>query len=335
MRGRAIAATVLVACAWLPAAARAEGPRVLFVATAPTPFSARVRAEIEAMGFSIEPSDALGGGGAPTTVAAARVIEEPPPRRIELWIMNASGGRLELRAVIQPSTDDDEATQTVRASEQLRAFFQPLREPTPSLLLPPTPRPPLDGPAPTARAPQPALSGPPPGGAAASRVVVSAAVAVPLQPGGPGVDVALRGRWMATRALGLGAIVSVPIAGSTVTSTEGSSSVAAALFGAELSAVLLESRSLRLAASAGVAVAWLRTSGSASAPYAGRSDSVVTGLPFLGVEIAPRLADRVRLYLGGHAAVSLPRADIAFNGKTVASWARPLGILSGGVSVDF
>jgi hypothetical protein len=140
---------------------------------------------------------------------------------------------------------------------------------------------------------------------------------------------------MATRVLGLGALVSVPVSGSTVSAPEGSASVSAAILGAEVSAVLLDARLVRLAVSAGAGAAWLRTSGTATPPYQGRSAGGVTGLPFAGVEVAPRLVGQVRLHLGGHAAVSLPRADVSFAGRTVTTWGRPLGLLSGGVSVDF
>jgi hypothetical protein len=140
---------------------------------------------------------------------------------------------------------------------------------------------------------------------------------------------------MATRVLGVGARVSVPVLGSTVSSQEGHASVAATLFGVEATAVVLDAHYVRLSAYAGLAAAWLRTSGFASAPYVGQSDAAVTALPFLGVEVAPRLADRVHLHLAGDVGASLPRADVSFAGHTVASWGRPLGMGSAGVSVDF
>jgi hypothetical protein len=358
---RLVAAAVLSACAWLATEARADGPReagpgfgaargpietaprILFVAPVATPFSARVRAEIEAMGFTVEPAETLDGEGPPTAVAAARVIEAPPPRRVELWIVDASRGRLTLRAVIralddgasgprdpsEPSANDDEATQTVRASEELRAFFQPLREPPPRSPPPPEPPPETPLPALLATAPEPPIAGAP-----WPRFVASAAVAVPLEPGGPGADLALRFRWMATRRIGVGALVSIPVVGSTVSAVQGSASTSAAIFGAEVSAVLLDARPVRLAASAGLGAAWLRTTGFASAPYVGGSASLVTGLPFLGLEVAPRLTDHLRLYLGGHAGIALPSADIAFAGHTVATWGRPLGLLSAGMSLE-
>jgi hypothetical protein len=167
------------------------------------------------------------------------------------------------------------------------------------------------------------------------RFTAEAGVAIPVQTGGAGADLALRARWMATRIVGVGAIVSVPVASPSIASTQGSASVSAALFGAEITAVFLDIRPIRLAAHAGLALAWLRTTGTASAPYMGQSSSLVTSLPFAGIEIAPPVSDRVRLCFAADVGVSAPRADITFAGETVASWGRPLGLFSGGISVDF
>jgi hypothetical protein len=120
--GRAIAGALFTVAALAPPAladARADGAQVILVAPGTGAFGGRVRAEIEAMGFSVEAADALPA----RAVAAARVIESPPPRRIELWIADPGSARLELRAVIIASAEEDEASQAFRASERLRAFF--------------------------------------------------------------------------------------------------------------------------------------------------------------------------------------------------------------------
>jgi hypothetical protein len=346
---RRAAAALVALAALLPRPARAEGPRVLFVAPAPTPFSARVRAEIEAMGFEVELASELAVEGSTsssssTSIAAARVIEGPA-RRVELWIVDAATGRLTPRAVVLPSPDDDEASETIRASEQLRAFFQPLRArlapalgPPPALAAPlPAPTAPPAAPLPSV-APPPAV--PPPvaplstAPAPRPRFVVGADLAVPLQPGGPALHLGLKGRWMALEHLGLGAFVSVPLVGSTVKAAEGSASLNAPLFGLDLAAVAHPTPRLRLAASAGLALAWVRTSGFAEAPYQGQATSVVSAAPLFGVEIAPRLTDHASLYLDGQVGFALSRVDISFAGRPVATWGRPLALMALGVSID-
>ncbi|APR87756.1 hypothetical protein A7982_13105 [Minicystis rosea] len=340
MRARFLGAIAMITLVAIARDAAAEGRRVLFVAPETTPFAARVRAEIEAMGFDIDPAPILVEDGTTTAVAAARVIESPP-RRVELWITDPATGKLTIRAFVMPSADEDEAIQTVRASEQLRAFFQPLQEPKALSLAAapaPVPEPPSPAASPSTNPPAavPTVMAPPPKPAAAGpRFVVGAALAVPFQPGGPGLDLTLSGRWMATDHLGVGALLSVPLAGSTVTSTEGSASMSATLFGASLSWVVDVIPELRLSAQAGPALAWLRTNGFAATPYQGKPSNIAVLLGFIGAEIAPRLTERVHLCFDGQVGVSLPRADIAFAGRTVAAWGRPLGMLSAGASVDW
>ncbi len=343
----AIAVAALVAL-W-PARAGAEGQRVLFVASASTPFSARVRAEIEAMGFEIEPAAELAEGDSTAAVAAARVVEGPG-RRVELWIMDPKAGHLALRTVVMPAAEEDDTSETVRASEQLRAFFQPLRAPSLPLAAPAPPPPPAppawaappawSTPAPVAApppviAPEPSPELPPaPVPSPRRRFVVAADLAVPFQPGGPGLSLGLRGRWMATGLIGVGAFASVPLLGSTVTAAQGSATVSGALLGADLTLVAEPAPWMRLSTSAGLGAGWVRTSGFASAPYQGQPSNIVVAVPVIGAAVAPRVAERVHLYVDGRVGVSLPRADVAFAGHVVATWGRPLGLLSAGVSVD-
>ncbi len=329
------AAAFVVIAALSPRRARADGPRVLFVVAEPTPFSARVRAEIEAMGFEIEPGSDVTATGT-TAIAAARVIESPA-RRIELWIVDGATGRLTERAIVMPSPDDDDASQTVRASEQLRAFFQPLRAPAVAPLLaaraplvnaPVVAVPIVNAPAPVA----PVVNAPAP--APRPRFLVGADLGVPFQPGGPALHLGLKTRWMALEHLGLGGFLSVPLIGSTVKATEGSASLTAPLLGLDVTVVASPTPRVRLTASAGLALAWVRTSGFADAPYQGTTSEVVSALPIFGAGFAPRLTDRTNLYLDGRLGFALSRVDISFAGRPVAAWGRPLGMLALGVSVD-
>src|SRR5262245_4430097 len=93
---RVIAAVVLSTSMLLPATAWPDKQKVRFVAAKATSFGARVRAEIEAMGFDVEPADTLDDRGTLTPIAAARVVDVPPLRHVELWLVDASSGRREL-----------------------------------------------------------------------------------------------------------------------------------------------------------------------------------------------------------------------------------------------
>jgi hypothetical protein len=119
-----------------------------------------------------------------------------------------------------------------------------------------------------------------------------------------------------------------------VTATQGSASISVPLFGADLTVAAEPVAWLRLSASAGIALAWVRTSGFASAPFQGQPSNIAVAVPMLGAGIAPRLTERLHLCFDGRVGVSTPQADIAFSGHTVATWGRPLGLVSAGVSLD-
>ena len=220
---RAVVAAGVLLCSSFFHDARADTTKVLFIAQRSSPFSARLQAEIEAMGFEIVPARAFDETAPAPAVAAVRVIETPPPRRVELWLAAGESGKLSLSTVVQPSEKDDEASQAVRASEQLRAFFQPLREPEAKQVpaTQPEPRPgpgnPAGGapaprkPAPRKRGPEVAARRPParssseprslaPVTSASTRVsgehrwFTAASTAMPLRPNEPSLDTLLQGR---------------------------------------------------------------------------------------------------------------------------------------------
>jgi hypothetical protein len=55
----------------------------------------------------------------------------------------------------------------------------------------------------------------------------------------------------------------------------------------------------------------------------------------LDVELAPRIAERVRLCFAARGGFALPKPQIEFAGRSVATWGRPLALLSAGVSLEF
>jgi hypothetical protein len=317
--------------------ASAEAARILFVSHEPTPFSARIRAEIEAMGLQIVAADALDVEGALAAGAAAHVIESPPPRRVELWLRDETTGRLALDRVLEAEQMEDEpgaadATSAVRASEQLRAFLQPLRESAiASELMPPRLQPPPLQPNPAPRdAPRSSASSAV--GVEEGRFLQQLAVAVPVQPGSLGLDVLLRARLRFGATYGFGVKLVLPAVPSTVSSGGNAADVSASLLGVELSALLVTMPLITFGAHAGISALWLSASGHAHAPYTDRVDRKLAALPSLGSELGFRLTKHVRLCLGAELGVALPKLELAFAGESVATWARPLALLSAGVA---
>jgi hypothetical protein len=338
-RKRSVGALIVVAVLGSFARAAQAGNQVLVLAKERTAFSARVRAEIDAMGFETVSSGELDGRPPFLPVAIAKVIETPPPRRVELWLPAANGGQLELSAVIETSAGEDEASQTVRASEELRAFFQPLREraratepPRESVLPPPPPPPQRLAPAAPPRVVVRTLRPLP------QRFSAQVALGVPLEPGGPGGDVVIRGHWLFKRRLGWGAVLVVPILGSTVQATNGTNNTAAiwaTLAGTELSMLLFDGQSAKLLTRGGIAVASVRAVGDATNPYSDKTDTAWVALPFVGAEVAVRLSERFQLSLGADIGDAFPEMQVVFSKQTIARWGRPFGLLSGGFRFGF
>ena len=316
----------------------AEPARILFVSHEQTPFSARIRGEIEAMGLSILSADVLDVDGALGADAAASVIEYPPPRRVELWLRDERTGRLVLDRVLEAEQMEAEpgaadATSAVRASEQLRAFFQPLREGNVALeLMPPRPPPPplKSSAAPPAIA---RLSTPTTAKAEEGRFLQELAAAVPLQPGSLGLDLLLRARVRIAASYGVGAKLVLPLVQSTVSSGGNAADVTASLFGVELSGRFVTTPLATLDAHAGFSLVWLSASGRAQAPYTDRVDRKLAALPSLGSELGFRLTKHVRLCLGAELGVALPKLELAFAGQSVATWGAPLALFSAGLGV--
>ena len=317
----------------------AEAARVLFVSGEQTPFNARIRAEIESMDFQVVLADTLADDRGAAASAAARVIESPPPRRIELWLRDASTGQLAFDRVLEAEQQGEccesatDATSAVRVSEQLRAFFQPLRERA-AAFEPVPPRPP---PLPLAKRVVPSQVLPLPAANTdlldEGRFFQELAGAVPLQQGSLGLDLLLRARYRFGRSFGLGMKLVLPIVPSTLSSGSNAADMASSLFGLEISAVLLATRPATLDAHAGLSVLLLSASGNAQPPYTNRVDRQWSAFPSLGTELAFRLTQHLRLCLGAELGIAVPELEVAFAGQRVASWARPLSLLSVGVAV--
>lgn len=328
----------LISVAWSLCArpAYADGAQILFVAREETSFSARVRAELEAMGFELIAADELDELGHSRAKAAAYVIESPPPRRVELWLENPANGRLELKTVVESSAGDalasDDASETVRVSERVRAFFQPLQareraEPTA-----------------TAVATTPTIAT-----AAASlpretettRIVSSSsffeelAPMLTLQAGSPGVDALIRAGFWALPRWAVGGKLAIPLLPSTVRSQGNAATLSATLVGAELTLLVLETHTLRLGAHGGLALAWLHAVGQPTTGYTNTPDNAFAALPSLGAQLDVRLAGRWHACFGAELGVALPRVEVAFAGQRVAPWGRPLALFSSGLGLDF
>lgn len=300
----------------------------------------QLRAELGARGFEVqtapvfEPAEPF-----PTGVAAILRVEEAR-RRVEIWTPDLEAGGARFRTAMVARSEEDQ-TMPVRAAEGVRVFVaQPdaniLRpvtvDKTPVSAEPPPASPVSSVPASTQTAAVPAAF-PPPLGLA---IGVDATLLIPG--GGPSAGGAalLRARYDVLSHVSLGMRVLLPVVPPTVSHEGSSASVAANLAAAEAYFRLRGAQDSPWEAglATGVAVAWLRMAGVASAPLVGRSDDVWTALPFASVEIASRIGARVRLRASLLAGLAVPDVKIRFAGESIASWGAPLTALTLGVDFD-
>ncbi|HEX3850755.1 MAG TPA: hypothetical protein VHW01_07295, partial [Polyangiaceae bacterium] len=233
-----------------------------------TPFSARVRAELESMGFDLVAVDALDEHGRSQAKAAAYVIESPPPRSVELWLENPASGLLELKTIVESSADDatggDDAPEAVRVSERVRAFFQPLQKhetveatATPLAATQTTATSATSFAAPSQPQREPEAIQP----HGSPRYFEELAPTIALQGGSPGVDALIGGGFWALPRWGVGGKLVIPLLPSTIKSHGNAATLSATLVGAELRLLIIETQALRLGTHAGLALAWLHAVG--------------------------------------------------------------------------
>ncbi len=321
------------------------GERETVVLVAPTGdvFETRMRAELESMGFDVVVQGQL--QGEPKGVLAVARIVAGPPRRIEVVVVSTDESlRVPSRtAIIDASAADDESVVSVRAAEQLRAFFQPLRPPTPPPPPPekPTPSPPvrLDA-IPLSPASPPPLQiladAPRPRTARHETWLLSLGVGPAFDVGGVGVDLALSGRLRLGDWIAVGAFVVAPLTATTVEGTGGTADARTGALGADLALALdLAGGDVLVMPSIGFGGAVLTTTGNASSPYSADSDSAVSAMPFGRLEIAPRIAGPVRLSAQGLVGVAVPTVAVRFAEKEVATWGAPWAAATVGVGVGW
>lgn len=336
----------LVMALWMLASVPAfAGERETVVLVAPTgdAFETRMRAELESMGFDVVVQGQLQGD--PKGVLAVARIVAGPPRRIEVVVVSTDESlRVPSRtAIIDAPAADDETVVSVRAAEQLRAFFQPLRPPTPP---PPPPEKPTPSPSVRLDALPPPPASPPP-----LQVVADAArpqkakhetwlltlgAGPAFDVGGVGVDLALSGRLRLGSFIAVGAFVVAPLTATTVEGTGGTADVRTGALGADLALTLeLAGGDVLVMPSIGFGGAVLATTGNASSPYTNDSDAAVSAMPFARLEIAPRIAGPVRISAQGMIGMALPSVAVRFAEKEVATWGAPWGAALIGVGVGW
>jgi hypothetical protein len=307
---------------WLATSASvAQSRRVLALLSAKPPdFWPRLSAELDASGFAVQTAEVSAEPLEPSQIegfaARARVNIGLSPlesgRGLQIWLVDPVSHRLAFREVIlglyTPSDSPDVIA--VRMVETLRATLMDLQQERRVVAEPPPPPPP----APVVE-PQRSVFTLGLGGAGV------------VGPGGLGAI----GLLQTSLAGALGARFSLVLDGALTPvavrfhRAEGSASLSWYMAGAALRFGVTEPAArLSLRSSAGVWVAHLTSRGQAAPGFSDAQSSSNSAVPH--VDLGLRWSLTPRLGFGADAAVgfSAPGVDVAFAGRQVATWGRPL-----------
>jgi hypothetical protein len=321
-----------------------DKPRVALLTDEPdAPVARRLAAELEALGFdrivapppaTLSPSELGSIARSLGVVAAIRIV--PSHTGAEVWIVDRVTGKTLLREVLLEPTEPSRRADVlaVRAVELLRASLIEVEAAHPSrgdVPPPPAVREIVERETrrPTA-APRPA----PPG---ADVFRVSAAPGLAWSPGGVPANVhpTLAVHWTAlSPRLGFGAIALLPTVAREVCGDEGCASFSTASMAADVELELASPRAVvRPALGLAFGAVWARMGGDAIVPRDGADVDVLAALALGHAGLAVRIADPLALRADGSIGVTLPRVAMEFGDRLVATWGRPLLLVTLGAEL--
>jgi hypothetical protein len=344
----------------------AAPPQVVLVGRAADDAAlARLRAELEALGFQVvetpAPTTASGrdaldaAARAAGAVAAVRLVPSSTGGGVEVWIFERVTGKTVLREVVAPDASAGGAASTpatiaLRAVELLRASLLEMDAPHPSRgeiaptaelraiagpVTPPAftssipPIPPFFPPIALPRGPEVA----PPRWA---RFGAAIAPAVAGSPGGvpAALLVDVRLRWMPLGRFGVSAGALIPTVAGTIKTSKAAADARQGLVGGGVRVELGSPASAwSPTLEGGFAAAWLHTQGvEASPPLIVLGRTVFAAAPYLRAGLAFALDPRIALRADALGAVTLPDLRVDFVNVEVARWGRPF--LAGSLGIE-
>ncbi len=353
-----------------PATAAAAPRAVVIVVGRPAdPYTLRLRAELESIGFEVEvvrerASVSRGSG-------ALAVLTVDALRRVEVRLGSDLRGPPD--AMVAPDGTSSAEVEAVQIAERVRTVLEPVLpaeratsssaptpEPVPVVAQPPAQPPKTTGvsepsPPPLGVPPSLAFFAPTPLASfdplqpspvapdlaredptsAAARVGFAAGAGALFAEQGSAIDLSLGGFYEPMAWLRFDVFVAAPLRPFRVVGTEGSASVHAGFVGAGTS--LSTSFHPLFAGFLGLRVAgvWLRTEGEARAGYLGVTDDVFTAAGLFDAGVRVRLGESFALAPRATVGVAAPPVDVVFGGRDVSTWGLPLGSVSLNVEGGF
>jgi hypothetical protein len=323
------AAALLLAGVLSATPAHASGGTILLLLEpegAERSFGARLRAELEAVGFTVLTKPLAEAAAGPASIlaqaraarAAAAILVKPAHASTEIWVVDRITGKTVQREVPIPDGRDD-ALLVTKTTELLRASLLEVDVPgfEPAEVAPP--------------APVRLLLPPPPPPRGAVRLGGGAALGGSLGTTGfVRAGVAARAwHWLWT-----GALLSVPVTRPILEGPEGRASIL--LSSAEAVVEGLPWRDHRIAPTGSIVVgaAWLRATGDAEQPYTSRTVDVFSAALGARAGVSLRLVGRLRLRVEGGARALVPRPRVLFATRVAGAVTQPLPEAGGALELD-
>ena len=327
----ACALSALMLCAPLPALADdPPQPRVLLVEHGRDALLERVGAEVEALGFVLERSEAQGPleTAARTAGAVAAIRMLPSRKGVEVWMADSTSGRSLLRQVIvdeSPGGPDREVI-ALQTAELLRTSLlgeKPAHDP--QRAAPPQPQTNAsDSPAGAEYAGQDSTSTE---AASTADTAIQLGFGALISPGGasPSATLGLSLQHFFGRSLGLGLDFTLPVLAGSIDALEGSAAFGTYLAGAALLWRLApDARSWFANTGAGGGLLLVRYEGDAGEPLRASSGSRATAVAYAHGDVGLALASWLRIGLRAQVGVSFERISVTFAGNSAGSYGPAL-----------
>jgi hypothetical protein len=256
-------------------------------------------------------------------------------REIELWVLGPSGPSEEL--ISTPGEAASDAVLALRATEALRARgldFTRLDRSESNVA--PSPKPAPIAP-PRAEIARPA---PPRPLRAAERTPRSLWVELgggaALSPGGVGTLYMLgpAARADLSRTVGLSAGAWLPLSAPRVRGGEGSASFETLLVGGALEFTFARLDPFAFRVATGAFISTTRMTGTADSGFLGRTESVVSTVPFVRGVVHAAVGERFGVFGGACAGYSLPEVRMSFGDREAARFGRPVLLASVGIAAS-
>jgi hypothetical protein len=329
---RAVRAALVLCFLWCADAMAADEPILLVVDPGSASAARRVEAELTSGGFTVVTRMSSEAADRKALLEAARSIDAIATVRVhatgegaELWIVDRVTGKTVVRDIGRDQAIDD-ATLATKTTELLRASLLEVRTEGFHAAEVPVPD------AVEALVPPPPPPAPPSPSAPRGVVGIGGTVGWGGQLGALAfVSAELRTRL--SSVLAAGAVVTIPVSGSSLEGPEGSSTQLLSH-----ASVVLDAAPLGFGArftpfvGATAGVLWFHVSGTANAPYTSESSDLFSALFGARAGGVLRLTQFLSLRAQVTALASLPQPAVIYVNRTVASLVEPL--VEGTVALD-